>query len=47
MKTLTRAELEHVQRTLQSYRDLIEDYPEISSDNMEDELAVAQEITDE
>jgi len=42
--TLTKAEVLHVQRALDEYKQLLYAYPELFTDRVEDELKIALEI---
>lgn len=44
MKQLTRAEVEHIQKALDEFDYLIKEYPEIVTNDTEDQLAIAKEI---
>jgi hypothetical protein len=42
--TLTKAEVAHVVRAVEDYRELVESYPEVATSRQEDRLAIAEEI---
>lgn len=42
--TLTKAEILHVRRALKTFRDLIESYPELVTNKIEERLDIAMEI---
>ncbi len=44
---LTKAEVQHVRKALEEYEYLISQYPEIVTNEQEDELKIAQEIMGE
>jgi hypothetical protein len=41
---LTRAEWEHLQRTLSDYRDVVNSYPEVITNRQEEQLLIVEEI---